>query len=61
MLKIILCLIFLIVWIIIQCAIIKTITTKVPDGTVKEEIIIFLFVIETVAFICGALLGLINC
>lgn len=59
--KIILCLIFLILWIIIQYWIIKTIMTKVPDSTVRSEIIEFLFALEAVVFMCGAFLGLISC
>ena len=58
MFEIILCIIFLVLWIIIQYAIIKVIMTKVPDKTVRDEIIEFLFTLETVAFMCGAFLGL---
>lgn len=61
MFKIILCLFFSIVWIIIQYVIIKVTMTKVPDSTVRYDIITLLFALETVVFICGALLGLINC
>lgn len=61
MFKIILCLFFLIVWIIIQYVITKVTMTKVPNNTVRYEIIEFLFALETVAFMCGLFLGLINC
>jgi hypothetical protein len=56
--EIILCLICLILWIIIQYWIIKVTMTKVPNSTVRCEIIEFLFALETVAFMCGAFLGL---
>ena len=59
MFKIVLCLICFIVWITMQCFIIRIIMTIVPDRTVKCEIIELLFALETVAFMCGVFLGLI--
>lgn len=61
MLKIILCLIFAILWSIFQYWIIKVIMTKVLDSTVRYEIIIYLLPLNLAAFMCGAFLGLINC
>lgn len=61
MLKIILCLIFAILWSISQYWIIKVIMTKVLDSTVRYEIIIYLLPLNLAAFMCGAFLGLINC
>lgn len=58
MLEIILSLIFLLLWIIIQCAIIKTIMIKVPDSSVRYEIIVYLFALNVAAFMCGLFLGL---
>ena len=58
MLEIILSLIFLLLWIIIQFGIIKIIMTKVPDSTVRDEIIVYLFAINVAAFMCGLFLGL---
>lgn len=58
MLEIILSLIFLLLWIIIQFGIIKIIMTKVPDNTVRDEIIVYLFAINVAAFMCGLFLGL---
>lgn len=55
---IILCLIFLIVCIITQCGIIKTIMTKVSDSSVRDEIIVYLFALNVAAFMCGLFLGL---
>ena len=58
MVEIILCIIFLVLCIIVQCAIIKTIMTKVPDNTVRDEIIVYLFALNIAAFMCGLFLGL---
>lgn len=61
MLKIILCLICLILWILIQYTIVKIIMTKVSNSAVRYDLIILLRALEIVVFICGTLLGLINC
>ena len=61
MFEIILSLIFLLLWIIIQFGITKVIMTKVPDSTVRYEIIIYLLPLNLAAFMRGAFLGLINC
>lgn len=61
MFEIISCLVCLILWIVTQCGIIKVITDEVRDGDIMGKIITFLFILETVAFLCGVLLGLINC
>jgi hypothetical protein len=61
MLKIILCLIFLLVWIIIQTGIITLTMTKVVDSTVRFKIIVYLFALNAASFMCGLFLGLINC
>ena len=58
MIEIILSLICLILWIIIQCVIIKVIMTKVPDSTVRYEMIVYLFALNIAAFMCGLFLGL---
>ena len=58
MVEIILCLIFLLLWIITQFGIIKVIMTKVPDSTVRDEIIVYLFALNVAAFMCGLFLGL---
>ena len=58
MVEIILSLIFLLLWIITQFGIIKVIMTKVPDSTVRDEIIVYLFAINVAAFMCGLFLGL---
>jgi hypothetical protein len=58
MLEIILSLIFLLLWIIIQFGITKVIMTKVPDSTVRDEIIVYLFALNVAAFMCGLFLGL---
>lgn len=61
MFKIILSLIFLIIWLIIQVIIQQVIMNKVPDNTVRQDIISFLFVLEAVIFMCGLFLGLVHC
>jgi hypothetical protein len=61
LIKIILCLICLILWILIQYTIIKIIMTKVSNSAVRYDLIILLRALEIVVFICGTLLGLINC
>lgn len=61
MLKIILWLIFLIVWGILQYMIIQRIMTKVLNSTVRYELIIYLLPLNLAAFMCGVFLGLINC
>lgn len=61
MLKIILCLIFLLVWIITQTGIVTLTMTKVVDKTVRDEIIVYLFALNVASFMCGLFLGLINC
>lgn len=61
MFEIISCLVCLILWIVTQCGIIKVITDEVRDGDIMGKIITFLFILETVAFLCGVLLGLMNC
>jgi hypothetical protein len=58
MFEIILSLIFLLLWIIIQFGITKVIMTKVPDSTVRDEIIVYLFALNVAAFMCGLFLGL---
>ena len=55
---IILCLIFLIIWIITQFGIIKVIMTKVHDSIVRDEIIVYFFALNVAAFMCGLFLGL---
>jgi hypothetical protein len=61
MIKIILCLICLILWILIQHTIIKIIMTKVSNSAVRYDLITLSLALEIVVFICGTLLGLINC
>ena len=58
MVEIILCLIFLLLWIITQFGIIKVIMTKVLDNTVRDEIIVYLFALNVATFMCGLFLGL---
>ena len=59
MFEIILCLVCLILWIAAQCCIIKVTMDVVVDGDIRGKIITFLFMLETAAFLCGVLLGLI--
>ena len=60
MFEIISCLVCLILWIVTQCGIIAIIIDAVRDGDIRGKIITFLFILETTAFLCGVLLGLIN-
>lgn len=60
MLKIIFCLIFAIIWGILQYNIIKGIMTKVLDSSVRYELIIYLQALNLAALMCGIFLGLIN-
>lgn len=61
MFKIILSLIFLIIWLIMQVIIQQIIINKVSDNTVRQDIISFLFILEVVIFMCGLFLGLAHC
>lgn len=61
MFEVISCLVCLVLWIVAQCGIIAVIMDAVRDGNIRGKIITFLFILETAAFLCGVLLGLINC
>ena len=50
--------IFFVLWAIVYCAIFKTIMTKVPDSSVRTEMIIYSIALNVAASMCGLFLGL---